>query len=45
MALAELTVSNTMPFDKPVKLTDGNGMQLTLMPSARLSKLRFAHQS
>lgn len=26
MALTELTVINTKPYDKPVKFTDGNGM-------------------
>lgn len=33
MALTELTVRNTKPSDKPVKLTDGNGMHLLITTS------------
>lgn len=33
MVLTELTVRNTKPSDKPVKLTDGNGMHLLITTS------------
>lgn len=33
MALTELTVRNTKPSDKPVKMTDGNGMHLLITTS------------
>ncbi len=37
MALTELTVRNTKPSDKPVKLTDGNGMHLLITTSGSVS--------